>query len=555
MAKETDIQGLSGHLIVCGLGHVGWRVVRLLVRLGEPVVVITRETTDEWRLEDEPEFPMIIGDARQDALLRQAGIGTAKGIIIVTDDDLANVSIALDARRLNPGISIVARLADQEMAGHLETSAGIDRALSTTALAIPAFLAAALGAAAREVVEIDGTVFLVDEVAAGTDTAAGDQAVLGILRDGELLPCLVPFPMPKPGDRLVRLRIAPETDAVAVAARRKTPGMLGWLGMAAGLRGWWRELPGAFRLAILILLGIVLFSIALFHFTMGLSVVDSLYFVVTTITTTGYGDISLKDASMALKLYGTFVMLCGAAVVAALFSVFTDFLLSTRFRDVLVRGAAKTEGHVIVAGLGNVGFQLTRELLRNGEAVVAIESQETGEFVRPARELAPVIIGNAKADEILRKAGLPGAKAVVAATDDDMVNLSIGLAARRANPGCRVVLRLFDTRLAEKLPRSFGVDAVLSMSAAAAPTLAGVALCPETRQGLFLHHRLAMVFRRVVAAGSLPAGPLGKNETALFVKDRETGRYTALAPARQLQAGDEIIGIRWHPQDGKEALP
>ena len=127
MAMETNPKdlNLSGHLIVCGLGHVGYRSLCLLAQLGESAVVITLETGDESRLATEPQFPVIIGDARDERLLRQAGIEKAKGILVVTNDDLVNVSIALDAGRLNPGIAIVIRLFDQELAVHLEKSVKI----------------------------------------------------------------------------------------------------------------------------------------------------------------------------------------------------------------------------------------------------------------------------------------------------------------------------------------------------------------------------------------------------------------------------------------------
>ena len=46
----------------------------------------------------------------------------------VTDDDLTNVSIALDARRLNPKVVVIVRIFDQRLASHFEKAAHIDRA-------------------------------------------------------------------------------------------------------------------------------------------------------------------------------------------------------------------------------------------------------------------------------------------------------------------------------------------------------------------------------------------------------------------------------------------
>ena len=128
----------EGHIIICGLGHVGYWVLNLLDQLGERVVVITEETHPDYRKSAKLQFEVLTGDARDDRLLKSAGIEKAKAIIAVTDDDMANVSIAIDAKRFNPNITVVARFFDQDLAAHLEKSINIHRALSTSALAAPA---------------------------------------------------------------------------------------------------------------------------------------------------------------------------------------------------------------------------------------------------------------------------------------------------------------------------------------------------------------------------------------------------------------------------------
>jgi Trk K+ transport system NAD-binding subunit len=285
---------------------------------------------------------------------------------------------------------------------------------------------------------------------------------------------------------------------------------------------------------------------------MGLSTVDAFYFVVTTITTVGYGDLSFMEAPAVLKLYGAFLMLCGAALLATLFSIVTDAILGERFRDVLARGCAQSRGHVIVAGLGSIGYRLVKELARNGEAVVAIEKQQAGEFVQPAREQATVVFGNARTAEALRRAGVAGAKALVAATDNDLVNLSAGLAAKHVNPACRVVVRVFESRLAAKMRDSLGLDAVLSVSAAAAPTFVGSALCPGAVQGLLLDDALVVLFRRRQEAD----GPgRDENEDVLMVRHGSRGRFERLGDGAVPRPGDEVIGCRWHSFRERRAGP
>jgi Trk K+ transport system NAD-binding subunit len=206
---------------------------------------------------------------------------------------------------------------------------------------------------------------------------------------------------------------------------------------------------------------------------------------------------------------------------------------------------------VIVAVLGNLGYRLVRELVRAGETVVAIEQRENGEFVCATREEAAVVLGNARAADTLRRAGVAGARIFVASTDDDLANLSSGLAARRARPDARVVLRVFDAQLAERLLGQVDVDAVLSVSAAAAPTFVGCALCPDARQGLLLKEGLVLIFHRSVRSVEKPAEA---GEVPLLVR-RGNASYQTAGATHAAQPGDEWIGSRWLPFAERPAAP
>jgi voltage-gated potassium channel Kch len=435
-------------------------------------------------------------------LLRQANIATAKAIIITTHDDLTNISIALDARRLNPQIAVVVRLFDLELGAHLEQDAGIQRALSTSALAAPAFVGAALGNTTRGSFETGaGSCVIQDHtVNAGAPelgktlrdwSAANGWSVLGLCRDASWRVADLESIVLQAGDVVTGLRVEPTGIRTAARARVSS-----WQSLRLGLQDWWSDVPGALRIAMGGLLLIVLASVGLFHWTMNLSFVDALYFVVTIITTVGFGDYNFQAAPPALKLYGTLLMLCGAALLAMLFSIITDLVLSTRFRDVLARGCSRLQGHIIVIGLGNLGLRAVRELARSGETVIAVERDAGGKFVETARSLVPVMLGNARAEETLQKAGLAGAKAVLALTADDIANLSIGLAVKRARPDIWTVLRVYDAGLADKLRASLGVDAVLSVAAESAATFVGAALGPDVLHGFLLGGFLVVIHKQ-----------------------------------------------------------
>jgi voltage-gated potassium channel len=132
------------HVIVCGLGRVGIRVVRWLLDLGEAVVVIENDSGNEFL--DQVRgwgVPVLIGDARRPEILEQAGLQEATSIAPLSSDDLLNLSIATEARTLRPEVRVVLRTFEDRLASNLQRGFDIHAAYSTSALAAPAFAAAA----------------------------------------------------------------------------------------------------------------------------------------------------------------------------------------------------------------------------------------------------------------------------------------------------------------------------------------------------------------------------------------------------------------------------
>jgi Trk K+ transport system NAD-binding subunit len=132
------------HIIVCGLGKVSLRVIRWILDLDEEVVVIEQQANNP--LIDEVRrwgVPVMIGDAHRPEVLIQAGIRQAESIIPCTSNDLTNLSIALEARRLRPGLKVVLRMVDTQMAANVRTGFDIHTAFSIPEITAPAFAAAA----------------------------------------------------------------------------------------------------------------------------------------------------------------------------------------------------------------------------------------------------------------------------------------------------------------------------------------------------------------------------------------------------------------------------
>jgi voltage-gated potassium channel len=134
------------HVVLCGLGHLGMRTLQQLVGAGQGVVAIEKDPACRFLNEARATgCPILVRDARDDQALADAQVAAARVIIIATSDDMANLEIALDARRLNAKIRVLMRLFDQRLADKLKAAGLIDEAFSTSALAAPVVAKLATG--------------------------------------------------------------------------------------------------------------------------------------------------------------------------------------------------------------------------------------------------------------------------------------------------------------------------------------------------------------------------------------------------------------------------
>ena len=118
LPADTDLNLLSGHVLIVGHGRVGRRIGDALAEHGVPVVVAeqNRETVEALRALG---VPAVSGDAAEPAVLIQAHVARARMLVIATPDSARARKMIETARMLNPAIEIVARTHSDEEAGLL----------------------------------------------------------------------------------------------------------------------------------------------------------------------------------------------------------------------------------------------------------------------------------------------------------------------------------------------------------------------------------------------------------------------------------------------------
>jgi len=205
---------------------------------------------------------------------------------------------------------------------------------------------------------------------------------------------------------------------------------------------------------------------------------------------------------------------------------------------------------MIVCGMGQMGIQVIRLLLAHAPQfeIVAICTPETPQAIitEIARLGVRVLRGDARNVRVLEEAGLAQAYTVASLYSNDLLNVQVGLAARRHRSDIHLVLRVFSDVFAERLSDLFGINTAYSTSALAAPALAAAAVLYDIGYAFDSGERLFATRTVTVQAGDSLDGQrvddLRDQRGLLVIALRRAG--SALVPASlsaTLQPDDEVV--------------
>jgi voltage-gated potassium channel len=180
---ERDIARMERHVVVCGWGRVGREVAEFLTNAGREVVVIDR---DLERLSG-VRYASVNGDATDDGVLQEAGIGRAATLVAALDTDADNLYVTMATRSMRPDIQIIARVRNASSEPKL-LRAGADRVVNPQLLGgdrMASFVTQPHVVDFVDVVMHDGTLkFRLEELAvAATSPLAGKTLRSVNLRD------------------------------------------------------------------------------------------------------------------------------------------------------------------------------------------------------------------------------------------------------------------------------------------------------------------------------------------------------------------------------------
>ena len=205
------------------------------------------------------------------------------------------------------------------------------------------------------------------------------------------------------------------------------------------------------------------------------NIVDAFYGSAKTLVTVDPND-KVADGPAGFKTFVAVLMLVALVFEAFFTAGIVNRLIDRRLTGLVGRRAVPRRDHVIVVGMGQVGLRLCLLLRDCGVAVVGVDDRADGENVGHAREAGlPVVIGRGADPSLLRRLSLDNALALAAVTDDDLENLSIGMAALSLHEDLRLVLRVGDGRLANETRALFKLGLVRDVHRIAAALIAAQA--------------------------------------------------------------------------------
>jgi Trk K+ transport system NAD-binding subunit len=449
------------HVIVCGLGRLGWRVVTRLIAAGYTVVVVERDFQSPFVIRAlEANVPVIAGDARETITLQQAGIRRARGVIADVNGDQTNLEIALAARAIRPDVRVVLRTFSAELGENLDKMFGEDSAFSHSALAAPTIAAAAMSRDIVYALPVGNQLLAVTDLAVLAATAL-DGANADTLEAQHQL-------------RLLDLR----------RAGRRVSTHKGGVILRPGDR--------------LTLLGAL----------------------------SGLETVRLRNVPAG--------------------------------RRIPLQRPTPEFDTIIICGLGKVGTRVVRLLARVAPdlRIAAICKPGDTTTIHPSVTDLPnvtVIPGDAIELEILKRAGLDRAYAVVAVTSDDLVNVQISLAARNARTDVHVVMRVFSDALAEELNHVYEIHTTYSTSNLASPTLAAAAALSGNHSGWV--DRGFTVGGKIYSSDTFTAAPNGpltgasvgevRSTRGLLIMSLTSGGQSILLPPldQRVETGDTGVFV------------
>jgi len=232
---------------------------------------------------------------------------------------------------------------------------------------------------------------------------------------------------------------------------------------------------------ITLLLAITLIGMSGYIFIEHYTLIEAFYMTVITIATVGFGEVHpLSDAG---RLFTAFLIMTSFGIFAYSISLITRYIVDGEFQHFfksyrMNNTIDKIENHVIICGYGRNGRQAAHVLKKHNQRFVVVEQKQEVVSSITHRFSHLLIEGDATDDEVLLKAGITRAKALITTLPTDADNLFIVLSARSLNANLTIISRASDDNSDKKL-KTAGANSVIMPDKVGGAHMASLVLKPD----------------------------------------------------------------------------
>ena len=212
------------------------------------------------------------------------------------------------------------------------------------------------------------------------------------------------------------------------------------------------------------------------YLVLGFGFLDALYQTVTTVTTVGFREVEPLTATG--KVFTIALIVVGVGIALYTLGVIIETLLEGQLPEVFGRRRMERKitgmsEHVVVCGWGRVGRAIARDLVAMRASPVVVDNDP----IRVENIQYPAVLGDATDDDVLDRAGVRRARALIAALDTDAGNLFVTLSARALRPELFIVARVRPEENEGKLRRA-GANRVVNPQSIGGARMAAFVLQP-----------------------------------------------------------------------------
>ena len=234
--------------------------------------------------------------------------------------------------------------------------------------------------------------------------------------------------------------------------------------------GYFKEL----YLALLIILTIAFAGSIGYVYFEGYTYIEALYMTMITVSTVGFNEV--RPLSDAGRIFTMFLIITSFGTFAYAISSLSKYVITGAYAQYfkkykMDKQIDKLEGHIVICGAGNNGEEAIRNLQAHNKDIVVIETDEKLiEFLKEKN--IPHIHGDATDEDVLLRAGIKNASALITTLPKDTDNVFVVLTAREFNSAMRIISRCAADSSRSKL-KSAGANNIIMPDKVGGARMAG----------------------------------------------------------------------------------